>query len=126
MELSPDLPTVTIDSVQIQQVLVNLIKNACESAREIPVERRRLLIRTLRPESASVEILVQDQGPGVDAAIVGQVFDTFFTTKPTGLGLGLAISRSLVEDHGGRLTMTSNLDRGVTFHCRLPTLGPKS
>lgn len=122
-DLVAGLPPLMIDSVQIQQVLVNLIKNACESAREVPVEARRILIRTARPDEASVEILVQDRGPGIDAHIAPQVFDTFFTTKSTGLGLGLSISRSLVEDHGGRLTMTPNPDCGVTFHCRLPTLG---
>ena len=124
-DLAADLPSITIDSVQVQQVLVNLIKNACESARDVPIARRRVLIRTLSPDAGSVEFHVQDQGPGIDAAIAEQIFDTFFTTKSTGLGLGLAISRSLIEDHGGKLTMTSNQDRGVTFHCRLPTMGPK-
>lgn len=123
-DLEAGLPLATVDSVQIQQVLVNLIKNACESMRDTPAADRLVRVRTRRPDDSCVEIAVVDCGTGVDENIADQIFDSFFTTRPTGLGLGLCISRSLVEDHGGKLWMTTNARRGVTFHCRLPTTGP--
>lgn len=123
-ELADNLPPLMIDSVQIQQVFVNLIKNACESSRDAAGNEPLVVVRSQLCGESDVEVSVEDRGAGIDPEIAEQVFDTFFTTKSTGLGLGLSISRSLVEDHGGRLWMTPNPDRGVTFHCRLPFLGP--
>ena len=108
VDLAEGLPPLVVDAVQIQQVLVNLLMNACEALRDSPTEDRRIRIRTHSADESNVEISVEDCGAGIDPAIAEQIFDTLFTTKSTGLGLGLSISRSLVEDHGGQMWMTPN------------------
>jgi len=111
---------VEADRVQLQQVLLNLIVNALEAmgADEGPKE---LLISTGKVESGGVLVAVQDSGPGLEAAMLERVFESFYTTKPTGLGLGLSICRSIIEAHGGRLWASTNYQRrGATFQFTLP------
>jgi len=119
-----DLPQVLGDHVQLQQVLVNLVINGLDAMGEIEHARREnleLTIRTFRMPGDSVEIAVEDAGPGIDATALDSLFEPFFTTKPQGMGMGLSISKSIVEAHGGRLWVTENDRCGVTFHFTVPT-----
>jgi two-component system, LuxR family, sensor kinase FixL len=123
MSLAVDLPPVLADRIQLQQVLINLLVNAAEAMREIPAERRHLVVRAIREtmeDLALVVVEVEDAGVGLREAEAGQLFDPFYTTKPGGLGMGLSISRSIIEGHGGRLWATANPDHGATFHFALP------
>ena len=116
---------VVVDPVQVQQVLVNLLHNAFDAAADQPPERRLVSIGLERSDE-TVTISVTDQGRGIAAEDRARVFDAFFTTKPNGVGIGLAISRSIVEDHGGRLGLSANGESpGVTFHFSLPVAGDK-
>jgi PAS domain S-box-containing protein len=117
-DLAADLPRITADRVQLQQVLMNLMLNGIEAMKETGGV---LTVKTERGESVQVLISVSDTGVGLPAGRADEIFDAFFTTKPQGSGMGLAISRSIVESHGGRLWATSNDGRGATFHFTLPT-----
>jgi two-component system, LuxR family, sensor kinase FixL len=123
MSLAVDLPPVLADRIQLQQVLLNLLVNAVEAMRDVPVERRRLVIQ-VTPETmedqAWTVVMVEDAGVGLRESEAGKLFEPFYTTKPGGLGMGLSISRSIVEGHGGRLWATANPDHGATFHLALP------
>ena len=88
---------------------------------ELPCEQRTLVVRT-GEEGWGVRASIQDAGPGLDPAIDGRIFDAFFTTKPGGMGMGLSISRSIIEAHGGRFWATPNADHGASFHFTLPAL----
>jgi predicted ATPase/signal transduction histidine kinase len=115
MDLAADLPSVVGDRVQLQQVVMNLILNAVEAMRPVAERERTLLIRTEGNEADEVRVTLQDSGTGIDPRTQEEIFDAFYTTKPGGLGMGLAISRSIVENHGGRLWATPNQGRGSTF-----------
>ena len=106
------------DRVQIQQVLINLIRNAMEAMRDSPV--RDLVVRTrhVAPERLVVE--VEDTGPGIAEEIEAQLFQPFVTTKANGMGVGLSISRRIIESHGGELTVSRNAAGGATFAIVLP------
>jgi len=120
MELAADLPPVMGDRVQLQQVVLNLILNGIEAMTTVPDHPRELVIRTQRGESDDeVCVAVQDSGIGLDPNSRDRIFDAFHTTKPGGLGLGLSISRSIVEGHGGRLWAVSNDRCGATFRFTL-------
>jgi PAS domain S-box-containing protein len=119
-ELADQLPVVEADRVQLQQVLLNLIVNALEAMGATNEGPRELLISTGNVESSGVVVAVRDSGPGLDAAMLERVFESFYTTKPTGLGLGLSICRSIIEAHGGRLWASTNQRRGATFQFALP------
>jgi PAS domain S-box-containing protein len=121
--LGDDLPLVLGDRVQLQQVMLNLIVNAVEAMTATSNEQRELLISTARDSSNGVSIAVRDSGPGLPAAWNERVFDPFCTTKPGGLGMGLAICRSIVEAHGGRLWAGANEPRGAVFQFVLPSSG---
>jgi signal transduction histidine kinase len=114
--LSPDLPQVRADRVQLQQVLMNLMVNAIEAMGEAGGE---LCIRT-KPLDRGVVVSVSDTGVGIPADKLEQVFSAFFTSKSTGTGMGLAISRTIVESHEGKLWAEANEGAGATFHFRLP------
>jgi two-component system sensor kinase FixL len=123
MSLAVDLPPVLGDRIQLQQILINLLVNATEAMREVPVERRRLVIRATHEtmdDHAWAVVMVEDAGVGLREPEAGKLFDPFYTTKPDGLGMGLSISRSIIEGHGGRLWATANPDHGATFHLALP------
>jgi len=117
-ELAADLPKITADRVQLQQVLMNLMLNGIEAMKETGGV---LTVKTGRGECGEVLISVSDAGVGLPAGTPDEIFNAFFTTKPQGSGMGLAISRSIVESHGGRLWATSHDGRGATFHFTLPT-----
>jgi PAS domain S-box-containing protein len=117
-DLATDLPKITADRVQLQQVLMNLMLNGIEAMKETGGV---LTVKTGRGESGQVLISVCDTGVGLPAGRADEIFNAFFTTKPQGSGMGLAISRSIVESHGGRLWVTSHDGRGATFHFTLPT-----
>jgi PAS domain S-box-containing protein len=113
-QLAEGLPRVQGDRVQLQQVLLNLIINAIEAMRDVGEEERELLISTCKePDGVSVE--VRDSGPGFAPAALERVFEAFYTTKPSGLGLGLSICRSIIEAHNGRLWASPNVPRGAIF-----------
>jgi len=117
LELSENLPKVVGDRVQLEQVLMNLMLNAIEAMRDT---NGNLTITSNPTEDGHLLISVSDTGVGIPTDKVDRIFDTFFTTKPQGTGMGLAISRSIVESHGGRLWATSNSGRGSTFRFTLP------
>jgi PAS domain S-box-containing protein len=118
-QLAEGLPRVQGDQVQLQQVLLNLIINAVEAMRDVGEEERELLISTRNePDGLSVE--VRDSGPGFAPAALERVFEAFYTTKPSGLGLGLSICRSIIEAHNGRLWASPNVPRGAIFRFIVP------
>ena len=118
-ELASDVPTVLGDRVQLQQVMLNLIMNAIDAMITIKDRPRTLLIRSAR-DAEGVLVEVQDSGKGLDPEQIPRIFDSFFTTKPEGIGMGLSISRSIVEAHGGRLWATSSSSYGAVFQLILP------
>ena len=117
-DLVADLPKIKADRVQLQQVFMNLILNGIEAMKETGGV---LTVKTQSGENGQLLISVSDTGVGLPKEKAEQIFDTFFTTKPQGSGMGLSISRSIVESHGGRLWATANNGRGATFHFTLPT-----
>jgi PAS domain S-box-containing protein len=122
-ELAAALPPVRGDRVQVQQVILNLVMNGIEAMREVTDRPRELLIRSRPEESSHVLVAVQDSGIGLDEQRLERVFEAFYTTKPEGMGMGLSISRSIIEAHGGRLWPTAHRDYGATFQFTLPTEG---
>lgn len=119
LDLPPRLPSVVGDRVQLQQVFINLIENAVESMHATAAGKRRLRISV--DVDAQLEVRICDSGTGMAPDLLPQLFMPFLTTKPHGLGMGLPISRSIVEFHGGRLSGENNPDGGMTFRVRLPT-----
>jgi PAS domain S-box-containing protein len=119
-QLEEGLPPVEADRVQLQQVLLNLIINAIEAMRGVAEGSRELMITTARNDSGSIMVSLRDTGPGLDPKEVDRVFEAFFTTKAEGMGMGLAICRSIIEAHGGRLWATANEPRGAIFQFTLP------
>jgi signal transduction histidine kinase len=120
-ELDPAQPWVRGDAVHLQQALLNLIRNAVQAMETTPDDERRLTVRTCRIAGA-VEVAVQDRGCGIPEDRLSQIFKSFYTTKPSGMGIGLTVTRSVVELHGGRLWATNNTDRGATLRFTLPIL----
>ncbi len=119
-ELAESLPLIRGDRVQLQQVILNLIINAVEAVSGLDEGPRELLIRGDAIESRDVLVTVRDSGPGLAPAALERVFESFYTTKSSGLGLGLSICRSIVEAHGGRLWASANVPRGAVFQFKLP------
>jgi len=118
MELTSDLPAVLGDRVQLQQVILNLVMNGIEAMTSFSHQKRELRIRSRHYES-DVLVAVQDSGVGIDPENLEKIFDAFYTTKSQGMGMGLAISRSIVEDHGGQLWVQQNDSAGTTFQFTL-------
>ena len=119
LDLDPEIVPVLAHNIQIEQVILNLARNAIEAMTEADSERRELMIRTRQPGDRMVQVAVSDTGPGFSAELLDQMFDQFFTTKPRGMGLGLSISRGIIEAHGGNLVAESG--QGATFSFTLPT-----
>jgi signal transduction histidine kinase len=116
-ELAPQLPRITADRVQLQQVLMNLMLNGIEAMTDRAGE---LTVRSQSTEDGLLQMSVTDTGVGLPREKPDRIFNAFYTTKPQGTGMGLAISRSIIEAHGGRLWATANAERGATFHFTLP------
>lgn len=121
LELTPALPPVSIDTVQLQHVILNLVRNGLEAqaSEDRPDIRELHLATSLTPEG-DVEVRISDNGPGLSTQALERLFDPFFSTKPDGTGLGLAISNTVVRAHGGSLGHRPNLPRGACFYIRLP------
>jgi len=119
-ELAADLPTITGDRIQLQQVIVNLLRNASEAMVDTHGRPRQLLIRTEREDGDRVRVGVRDTGVGFDRQSMDKLFDAFYTTKRDGMGIGLSVSRSIVERHHGRLWAELNDGPGVTFLFSIP------
>jgi two-component system sensor kinase FixL len=123
MSLATDVPAVMGDRIQLQQVLLNLLMNAAEAVREVPPQRRRLVVRSTvedRDDGPWAVVAVEDAGVGFGEDEAARLFEAFYTTKADGLGMGLSISRSIIDNHRGRLWATANPDHGATFHLVLP------
>jgi signal transduction histidine kinase len=107
------------DRVQLQQVILNIVMNGVEAMASVADRRRELVIRSRQHGSDQVLVTMQDCGVGIDRESLEKVFDPFYTTKPQGMGMGLAISRSIIENHGGQLWVVPNEGPGVTFQFTL-------
>jgi len=119
-ELSNDVPLIYGDRIQLQQVILNLLMNAIEAMSAIG-EHRELLVRSVKDDSNGVLVEVRDSGPGLDQTTLDRLFEAFYTTKTHGMGMGLAISRTIIATHGGRLWATPDSPRGAIFRFTLPT-----
>jgi len=124
-ELASDLPVVTGDRVQLQQVVLNLLRNASDAMSAVEDRPRQLLIRTERDEGGRVRLTVQDAGVGLAPQAMDRIFEAFYTTKTEGMGMGLSVSRSIIERHHGRLCAAPNEGPGATFSFSIPC-GPAS
>jgi two-component system sensor kinase FixL len=118
-EFAPGAQIVLVDRIQIQQVLTNLMRNAMEAMRDSA--RRELIVRTERVGPGEIAVVVEDTGSGISEEIAGQLFRPFVTTKPGGMGVGLSISKRIIEAHGGDMSVSRNEAGGATFRFTLPT-----
>jgi C4-dicarboxylate-specific signal transduction histidine kinase len=119
-DLATGLPPVLGDRIQLQQVILNLLMNGMEAMSSVPDRPRELLIESGSHGPQGIFVAVRDSGIGLDAQTLERIFDAFFTTKPEGMGMGLSISRTIIEAHGGRLWATPNAGPGATFQFSLP------
>ncbi|MBI4522310.1 MAG: hypothetical protein HY695_00710 [Deltaproteobacteria bacterium] len=120
LELNPGLPPVRGDRVQLQQVLLNLLLNAFDAMKDRPVNERQVVVQAEADGAQMVTIAVRDRGTGLTGDKLAKIFQPFYTTKRDGLSMGLSISRSIVEAHGGRIWAENNPDRGATFYFTVP------
>jgi PAS domain S-box-containing protein len=121
LELAPDLPMVLADRVQLQQVIINLVMNGVEAMQPIADRSHELVVRSYRDEARGVVVEVVDSGTGIPADSADKLFNAFFTTKSSGMGMGLSICRSIIEAHGGRLSAANNPGAGARFQFTLPS-----
>jgi PAS domain S-box-containing protein len=119
-EIAGDLPAVTADRIQLQQVILNLVQNASDAMGHISGRQRQLVIKTERDADDGVRLSVQDSGAGIDPETIDKVFQPFYTTKSDGMGIGLSVSRSIIDRHNGRLWATRNNGPGATFSFSIP------
>jgi signal transduction histidine kinase len=124
-DLAANLPPVVADRLLIVQVLLNLVRNAVEAMDDADPQRRRLVMRTFADDEGNVGVALSDCGSGIAADHFDRLFEPYFTTKPSGTGMGLAICRSTIEAHGGRIWAENNPGGGATFQFILP-VAPKS
>jgi signal transduction histidine kinase len=120
MDLAPDLPPTAGDRIQLQQVMLNLVRNGCDAMRDSARHGGRLTLHTALAQPGTIEITVEDTGPPLSDESFARMFRPFYTTKAGGLGVGLSISRSIVEAHGGLLWASRNPEQGLTLHLTLP------
>jgi signal transduction histidine kinase len=119
-DFAQDLPPVSVDRVQLQQVILNLLLNGADAMAGVSDRPRLLWVTTGRDEGGAVRLGVRDAGVGLDPLTVGKLFDAFYTTKAQGMGVGLSISRSIIERHDGRLWAEANEGAGATFSFVIP------
>jgi len=121
LQLEQNMPAVQGNRTQVQKVLVNLIRNAVEAMRiaDAPSSKITILVQSLA-ETNMAMVIVKDSGPGLDQVMAKRIFDPFFSTKPNGIGMGLAISRALIEANGGQLWVDPDVRAGAKFHFTLP------
>jgi signal transduction histidine kinase len=124
LELAEQLPSISAHKGQLQQVMLNLINNAADAMRSVEDRARFLRVKSELSGSTNIAISVHDNGAGIDPKDIDRIFDAFFTTKSNGMGLGLAICRSIIEAHGGTLTVSRNESPGSIFHIVLPVALP--
>jgi signal transduction histidine kinase len=120
MDLESTLPDVLADRVQLQQVIINLVMNGIEAMQPVTDRPHELVIRTRQDGPEFVLVAVKDSGVGISPENADNLFNAFFTTKTSGMGMGLSICRSIVEAHGGRIWAEPNVPQGTTFHFTLP------
>ena len=124
--IAPTLPSVFVDKIQIQQVVLNLLRNAIEAIEEVELANSTIKVAVFETGKNEIAVSVSDGGPGIAPEQVKNVFDPFYSTKKGGLGVGLSISRAIVEAHGGRLSLAPNKDGGCVFHFTLPVANGES
>jgi signal transduction histidine kinase len=120
LDIPEALPAVLVDRIQVQQVVLNLMRNAIEAMEKTDPASRRLTVRASPPDNGMIEVAVVDSGTACPPEALTRVFDAFYTTKDAGIGMGLSISRSIVEAHGGELWAEPNAEAGLTFRFTLP------
>jgi signal transduction histidine kinase len=120
LRLAPQLPEVFADRIQLQQVVINLVVNAIDAMKDVTDRPREVEIRSQVYEVDKVIVAVQDTGVGIEPDKANRLFKAFFTTKPDGMGMGLSISRSIIEAHGGRIWASANAGRGATVQFTMP------
>jgi signal transduction histidine kinase len=125
LDISDALPMIHGDRVQLEQVLLNLIINALEAMASVNDRPRDLQVSATRSSGGSVLVSIRDSGVGIDPSNVEKIYDAFFTTKPMGVGMGLSISRSIIEAHGGRIWAVRNDGAGLTMQFTLPVDGAR-
>jgi len=123
-ELTTGLPPVLGHRGQLQQVILNIVTNAAEAMQDVTDGPRVLRLRSAGSKPGDVLVTIEDSGVGIDPKDFDRIFDAFYTTKPNGMGMGLAICRSIVESHGGRLRVSPSSPRGAIFHMLLPAAEP--
>jgi C4-dicarboxylate-specific signal transduction histidine kinase len=121
LALAPSIPKVYVDSIQIEQVILNLMRNGFDAMDGPASTEKTLVIQTTAPDDTQVDVAISDTGTGLTSEALAHIFEPFFSTKRSGLGLGLSISRSIIEAHGGRLSVESSLGSGSTFRFSLAT-----
>ncbi|MDM0105455.1 ATP-binding protein [Variovorax sp. J22R24] len=122
-DLAPGLPPVMGDGMHLQQVLVNLATNGMEAMSQLPPDQRMLKLTTEKGDKGTAVFTVADSGPGVGASKLPEIFKVFYSTKPEGMGMGLAIVKTIVDAHGGKIEVCTNDQAGALFRVSLPTIG---
>ena len=120
LHLDGEAHKVKANKIQIEQVLVNLVRNSLEAFEHAEIAEGLVVIQTCLLPNDMIEVSVSDNGPGIDAAMAGKIFDQFQTSKETGMGIGLSLSHSIIEDHGGKLWLDENHQNGALFCFELP------
>jgi len=123
IDAAPELPLVMGDPVHLQQVLLNLVLNAMDAVEDLPTARRKITVRVQRHSEGEIEVAIEDSGPGIAPESLERLFEPFFTTKANGMGIGLSISQTIIEAHGGRIWAENNAGEGATFRFTLPLAG---
>jgi two-component system sensor kinase FixL len=122
IECEDSLPLIRADRTQLQQVLINLLMNAAESMADEDYEHRKVVVKTHAVDGNGIQVAVRDYGPGVHKLELEKIFEPFFTSKRTGLGMGLSLARSIIEAHTGKIWAENDPDKGATFYFEIPGL----